>query len=209
MALGGFSLYSPAGPILLILALLSVASVVVIVAKVIELAGVTSGFEPRNSAIELWKTDRRDDAMQRLADGRAPADRVVLDAMRALSAGKPFEDLETHATRIGNIEVENMHRRIRFLEVIALVSPLLGLLGTVLGMIESFQQLQLAGSAANASVLAGGIWQALLTTAAGLIVAIPAVLAANLLSAKIDRASHLIEDAVARLLEARNLDVAD
>ncbi len=91
---------------------------------------------------------------------------------------------------------------LRTLEVLAVVSPLMGLLGTVLGMIESFQQLELAGGSANAAVLASGIWQALLTTAMGLIVAIPAAIAANLLSSRLDRAGHVMEDCVTRLFVA-------
>ena len=67
-------------------------------------------------------------------------------------------------------------------------------------MIQSFQQLEMAEGAANASVLAGGIWQALLTTAAGLLVAIPAAVAAGLLSARIDRAAQGIESAVGELM---------
>ena len=61
------------------------------------------------------------------------------------------------------------------LEIIAQVSPLIGLLGTVIGMIDSFNELELGGSLVDPSVLAGGIWTALLTTAMGLIVAIPAL----------------------------------
>ena len=62
------------------------------------------------------------------------------------------------------------------LEIIAQVSPLVGLLGTVIGMIDSFNELELGGSLVDPSVLAGGIWTALLTTAMGLIVAIPALI---------------------------------
>ncbi len=61
------------------------------------------------------------------------------------------------------------------LEIIAQVSPLIGLLGTVIGMIDSFNELELGGSLVDPSILAGGIWTALLTTAMGLIVAIPAL----------------------------------
>ncbi|WP_338092796.1 MotA/TolQ/ExbB proton channel family protein [Leisingera aquaemixtae] len=93
-----------------------------------------------------------------------------------------------------------MNSLIRLLELIAMVAPLLGLLGTVLGMIQSFQELELAQGAANASVLAGGIWQALLTTAAGLMVAIPAAVAAGLFAARIDAAAQAIESAAGRLL---------
>ena len=62
------------------------------------------------------------------------------------------------------------------LEIIAQVSPLIGLLGTVIGMIDSFNELELGGSLVDPSILAGGIWTALLTTAMGLIVAIPALI---------------------------------
>ena len=72
-------------------------------------------------------------------------------------------------------------RKIEFLlpslEIIAQVSPLLGLLGTVIGMISSFNQLEIGGSLVDPAVLAGGIWTALLTTAVGLIVAIPSLIA--------------------------------
>ena len=80
-----------------------------------------------------------------------------------------------------------------------MISPLLGLLGTVLGMIQSFQELEMAEGAANASVLAGGIWQALLTTAAGLLVAIPAAVGASLLSSRIENSAQMIESAVGEL----------
>ena len=92
-----------------------------------------------------------------------------------------------------------MTRHIRLLELIAMVSPLLGLLGTVLGMIQSFQELELAAGAANASLLAGGIWQALLTTAAGLVVAIPAAVGASLLAARAEAGAQQIEDVIARI----------
>ena len=120
--------------------------------------------------------------------------------MEGLARGTERATLEGELLRLGNAEMVRMARHIRTLEVVALVSPLLGLLGTVLGMIAAFRQLELAEGAANASLLAGGIWQALLTTAAGLVVAIPAATAANLLAARVDRAGHLIEDGVARLI---------
>ena len=71
------------------------------------------------------------------------------------------------------------------LDIIAQVSPLLGLLGTVIGMISSFNQLELGGSLVDPSVLAGGIWTALLTTAIGLIVAIPALISHHYFEKKI------------------------
>ena len=81
-----------------------------------------------------------------------------------------------------------------------MISPLLGLLGTVLGMIQAFRDLEMAEGAANAALLAGGIWQALLTTAAGLIVALPAAAGAALLSARAERAANEIEAIIGRLI---------
>jgi len=75
------------------------------------------------------------------------------------------------------VELNNLRNGMRLLELIAATAPLLGLLGTVIGMIKAFQQLESAGSQVDPSLLSGGIWQALLTTAAGLIVALPALTA--------------------------------
>lgn len=131
--------------------------------------------------------------------GRAPADRVVARAMALMNEGVTGPILDAELARRGNEEVTAMSRLIRFLELVAMVSPLLGLLGTVLGMIQSFQDLETAQGAANAAVLAGGIWEALMTTAAGLVVAIPAAIGAALLNARIELATQSIESAVGDL----------
>ena len=72
------------------------------------------------------------------------------------------------------------------LEIISQVSPLIGLLGTVVGMIDSFNELELGGSLVDPSILAGGIWTALLTTAMGLLVAIPALVSHYFFEKKIN-----------------------
>jgi biopolymer transport protein ExbB len=71
------------------------------------------------------------------------------------------------------LALARLERGFRLLDTIAQLAPLLGLFGTVLGMIEAFQSLQEAGSSVDPSLLAGGIWVALLTTAVGLAVAMP------------------------------------
>jgi biopolymer transport protein ExbB len=191
------------GPIVWILAAASLYSLALIIVKLLELAGVLAGAQARAEAMRAWAEGRLDEARGRLSP-RTPADRVLAHGMAELSARADEEVLERELERRGNEELERMRRHLRTLEVIAMVSPLMGLLGTVLGMIEAFQELELAGGSANAAVLAGGIWQALLTTAAGLIVAIPAAIAANLLSARVDRAGHAIEDAVSALFAAEH-----
>ncbi|MBY6067866.1 MotA/TolQ/ExbB proton channel family protein [Leisingera aquaemixtae] len=197
---GTWDMLGTGGPVIALLALMSLLSVTVIAVKLIQLWPVRSGQDAREQALTLWKDGDRKQAQDSIAGGRSPADRVMGYAMQALQEGLRGPLLQDELQRRGNEEVNRMNSFIRLLELIAMVSPLLGLLGTVLGMIQSFQELELAQGAANASVLAGGIWQALLTTAAGLLVAIPAAVAAGLFAARIDAAAQTIESAAGRLL---------
>tara|TARA_B100000989_G_scaffold124009_1_gene91687 strand:- start:351 stop:983 length:633 start_codon:yes stop_codon:yes gene_type:complete len=86
---------------------------------------------------------------------------------------------------IVNKEIDKLEKLLPSLDIIAQISPLLGLLGTVVGMISSFNQLELGGTTVDPSVLAGGIWTALLTTAVGLVVAIPALISHHFFEKKI------------------------
>ncbi|MGV6847143.1 MAG: MotA/TolQ/ExbB proton channel family protein [Marinibacterium sp.] len=197
---GLVQLLGAGGPVIVVLALVSIASLALIVLKTIELWPVTGGADLRAQALALWADGNLSDAVDSLDAGKSPADRVLAYAMQSMKDGFRGPRLESDLQRIGNEEVAGMNGWIRALELIAMVAPLLGLLGTVLGMIQSFQELEMAQGAANASVLAGGIWQALLTTAAGLLVAIPAAIAAGLFAARIDRAALNTESAVTELL---------
>ncbi|UWQ77272.1 MotA/TolQ/ExbB proton channel family protein [Leisingera sp. M658] len=197
---GTWEIFGTGGPVIALLALMSLLSITVIAVKLIQLWPARSGTEAREQALTLWKGGDRKQAQDSIAAGKSPADRVMAYAMQALQEGLRGPLLQDELQRRGNEEVSRMNSLIRLLELIAMVSPLLGLLGTVLGMIQSFQELELAQGAANASVLAGGIWQALLTTAAGLLVAIPAAVAAGLFAARIDTAAQAIESAAGRLL---------
>jgi len=188
---------SAGGPVVIVLAVLSVLSLTIIAYKLFQFNGVLSGQKRINAALTQVQARDNQTALNSLRR-RSPAERVLVYAVTATQNRMPQGLLAAELERRGNAEVELLNRFIRLLEVIALISPLLGLLGTVLGMIQSFQELELAEGAANASVLAGGIWQALLTTAVGLVVAIPAAVAASLLSATVERASHAVESAVGR-----------
>lgn len=119
-------------------------------------------------------------------------------------------------SRVAAGELFRQRKGLRALELVATIAPLVGLLGTVLGMVAAFQALEAAGSRADPSDLAGGIWEALLTTAAGMAVAIPASAALTWFESIADRAQGRIEDMVTRLLltpatggERRILEVAE
>ncbi len=190
------------GPIVIILGLLSVYSIALVVLKLIQFWGLLGGRRDREAALEAWERGDRSDARKLVTGGKNPINTVISAAMEGMAKRWDKSLLREEVERVANSEIETLGRHLRTLEVLAVVSPLMGLLGTVLGMIESFQSLELAGGSANAAVLAAGIWQALLTTAMGLIVAIPAAIAANMLGARLDRAGHAIEDSVTRLYVA-------
>ncbi len=191
-------LFKAGGPVVYVLAALSVISLLIIAVKLMQFVGVLGGRKRIDLALAQVQARDNRAALGTLKMG-SPTERVLAYAIGAVQNRMPQNVLEAEVERRGNAEVEILSRFIRVLEVIALISPLLGLLGTVLGMIQSFQELELAEGAANASILAGGIWQALLTTAIGLVVAIPAAIAASLFSATIERVAHRIETSVGRL----------
>lgn len=83
--------------------------------------------------------------------------------------------LEEHVSLRGAAELNRLNHHLHILEFIGRLAPLMGLLGTVLGMVAAFRQVAAAGGAVDPSLLAGGIWEALITTVAGLCVAIPAM----------------------------------
>ncbi|KHA50855.1 MotA/TolQ/ExbB proton channel family protein [Sulfitobacter geojensis] len=188
------------GVIIAVLALLSALSLTIIVVKIVQLMPARSGTGQREAAITHWAAGEKDQAQAAVISGKSPADRVMAYAMKSLASGFNGATLNAELLRRGNEEFAKMNSLIRVLELIAMISPLLGLLGTVMGMIQSFQALELAEGAANASILAGGIWQALLTTAVGLLVAIPAAVGATLLSARAESGAQMIENAVGRLM---------
>jgi biopolymer transport protein ExbB len=187
------------GPILLLLIALSVFSIALIGAKFLQMRPALGSARAREEALALWRAGNRDGALAAIAAGSGPPDRLLGEAMRGLLSGRPRVDIEAELQWRGNAEMGVLQRHLRLLDLIAMVSPLLGLLGTVTGMIQAFQDLSAAGGAANAAILAGGIWEALLTTAAGLVVAIPAAVAAGLMADRADRAAEVAEAAVGRL----------
>lgn len=187
------------GPIMFILIALSALSLTLILVKIVQLWPATGGVAQRNAALDHWATGDVAGAMT-MVPQKSPADRVLLSGMQSLTTGLSPALLEGDLARRGNDEVSTMSQSLRLLDLISMISPLLGLLGTVLGMVQSFQDLALAQGSANASVLAGGIWLALLTTAAGLVVAIPAAIGSSLLSGRVETAALRIESAAGRLI---------
>jgi biopolymer transport protein ExbB len=196
------------GPAMWAIAALSVASLTLILWKVMRLAamGAWSGSGPTARALILWRQGETAAALA-LLDHR-PSVRAILTrtAMRAaLEPGLDREGAEAETSRVARGLLAQAGWGLRGLELAATTGPLLGLLGTVTGMIESFQALQAAGARADTATLAGGIWEALLTTAAGMAVAIPAQIALVWFESIVDRLRHDMEDAATQVLHAPHL----
>ncbi len=113
-----------------------------------------------------------------------PLSRIYIAALRA--QGKPRDHIKDVVEEVGRREAAPLERYLGLLGTIANITPLLGLLGTVYGMIEAFRVISVVGVGTPAT-LGGGISQALITTAAGLSVAIPTILLHRYLSGKMDR----------------------
>ncbi|MDE7145592.1 MAG: MotA/TolQ/ExbB proton channel family protein [Duncaniella sp.] len=115
--------------------------------------------------------------------------------------GRPMQDVLVTIENTGNIEVSNLEKGLPWLATTAAGAPMIGFLGTVIGMVTAFYNLASAGSSANIAVLADGIYAALVTTVAGLIVGIIALFAYNYLVARINK--------VMNKLEARTMEFMD
>ena len=115
----------------------------------------------------------------------SPMGRVLSQAMEIRD--KDRETMEIVIAHAKDEEVRDLSRYIQSLATIGNIAPLLGLLGTVIGMIKAFMVIQEMGGKVNAAVLAGGIWEAMMTTALGLIVALLAMVAHSYLVSQIDR----------------------
>ncbi len=124
-------------------------------------------------------------AAQAAAGSRSPMGRVLGQAIDVM--GQDRETLETVLVHAIEEEVRAFSRYLQALATIANIAPLLGLLGTVIGMIKAFMVIQQMGGKVNAAVLAGGIWEAMLTTALGLAVALPTMVAHSYLLGQVDR----------------------
>ena len=185
---GALDFLARGGPALWAIAALSVAALALVLWKLWRLVGMGAW---RRGAAEAIAAGRPAPA----ADPRAR----VAAAARAARA-LPREDAREAVAQVARRELQGMRSGLRALEVIATTAPLLGLLGTVLGMIGAFRALQAAGTGADPSVLAGGIWEALLTTAAGMAVAIPATVALNWFESVAEAAQADMEDLAARIL---------
>ncbi len=192
----GLEFFEKGGIVMYILAGLSVYAIGVILFKIFQFtaAGVFSrGFiEPAVTAIRSGDINK---AKEILAKAKGPIARIMQVSLDCVSNREMLQaSREAEISRVGSTDIRYLESHMRGLEMVANVAPLLGLLGTVMGMVTAFSRLEAAGTRVDPSLLAGGIWEALLTTVGGLIVAIPAVMAYYILDGIIERVRGTMKD---------------
>ncbi len=190
------------GVVVDIIAVLSVFALALLVLKALQFMRFRVA-RPRRArhAVGMWRRGRHAEAIDMLANPKGATEEAVALAFKLKSTGHcSRQDIEEEVTRVATERLHDLQWGFRALDAIAQIGPLLGLFGTVLGMISAFQRLQEAGNAVDPSILAGGIWVALLTTAAGLAVAMPVSILLTFFETRLENERVALETLTSQVL---------
>jgi biopolymer transport protein ExbB len=195
-------LYEKGGLVMYGLTALSIYAVGVVIFKIIQFARENvfdrSFIEP---ALREIKQGDRNQAFKTLSETKGPVAHIMRVTFECVANREMSQkSKEAEIMRVGSGNIRYLESHLRGLEMIATVAPLMGLLGTVIGMISSFSKLSISGSRVDPTMLAGGIWEALLTTAGGLAVAIPALAAHYILDGIIEKVRATMKDVSVQIL---------
>lgn len=170
-------------------------------------------------AIIITKASRVDDSfMKRIKDyihegeiesalnlcrsEQSPMGRLIAKGISRI--GRPMNDVLVAIENTGNIEVAALSKRLPWLATTAAGAPMLGFLGTVIGMVQAFFAIANSGNAASIGDFAGGIYKALVTTVAGLIVGVIALFAYNILVARVSKVMNIMETRTMEFMDLLN-----
>lgn len=190
-------IFDKGGAVVWILLMYSMVAMVIVIERLINFYLMET---PENGFDEILKDSIQNNSLKtELAVINGPEARL-LQAIYAAKL-KNIHDLKSVATRYGSNELRSMERGFRTLSILGHTAPLLGLLGTIIGMIKAFMVIEISGGQVNAQALAGGIWEAMLTTGVGLAVAIPILFLLHFLEGIADKKSSSMKFYSMMLLE--------
>ncbi|HET7273887.1 MAG TPA: MotA/TolQ/ExbB proton channel family protein [Longimicrobiaceae bacterium] len=193
------SLWEGGGWMMYFLAVAAIVGAIVIVWKLIDLTSKGARTKRVLRDVDgLVAEGRIAEATETAQASNTPAGRILAEGLRRHNEGT--ERVIKAIENAGLIEMAKLERGLVILATVSTVAPLLGFLGTVIGMIEAFQAIELAGEV-EATLVARGIKIALITTAAGLIIAIPVSIAHNYFVSKIDRLVIDMEESAQRTID--------
>ena len=143
-----------------------------------------------------------DQALKLCQDTNTPYSRMIEKGVTRI--GRPMNDVLVAIENVGNMEVAKLEKGFNWLATTAAGAPMIGFLGTVIGMVQAFFQLASAGNNSNVTILASGIYQALVTTVAGLIVGIIALFAYNFLTSRVNKVMNKLEGKTMEFMDLLN-----
>ena len=188
----------------IILVVMSVIALALYLFKLLQFRRYSGGgLAKLDTAVDLWCQGKVQEAQQIAGSSKSLVAPVLGSGMQWLSAADSDSRrnfIETELSRMAQQHLSKMSSMLGVLEQVSYLAPLLGLLGTVLGIIDVFHGLAEQGASADAGSLAGGIWEALLTTAVGLCVAIPFALLHAGFQSRVENVRSRLQDQLTRIL---------
>lgn len=191
------------GFIMIPLAILSIISIYIFVERCIAINHAAKEDSSFMQRIRDYIHDGEIESARNLCQRtNTPYSRLILKGISRI--GRPMNDVLVAIENTGNIEIANLEKGLPWLATTAAGGPMIGFLGTVVGMVQAFYNLASAGTSANIAVLADGIYAALVTTVAGLIVGIIALFAYNFLVARINKVMNSLESKTMEFMDLLN-----
>lgn len=191
------------GFIMIPLAILSIISIYIFVERCIAISRARKEDSSFMQRIRDYIYDGEIESARNLCQRTdTPYSRLILKGISRI--GRPMNDVLVAIENTGNIEIANLEKGLPWLATTAAGGPMIGFLGTVIGMVNAFYNLASAGTSANIAVLADGIYEALVTTVAGLIVGIIALFAYNYLVARINKVMNNLEAKTMEFMDLLN-----
>ncbi len=191
------------GWIMIPILLLSVLAVYIFVERYYAIRKASIEDQSFMNRVREFIHDGKIEAAVRLAQStNTPVSRMIEVGISRI--GRPMSDVNAAIENVGRLEIYKLERGLATLAAAAGAAPMLGFLGTVLGMIRAFFDMSLAGSTIDIGILSNGIYTAMVTTAAGLLVGIPAFFFYNILVSKIETVVFVLETRSSEFMDLLN-----
>ena len=195
-----FDIAARGGWIMLLIVILSVIALAIFIERVVTLRKIRVNARTFVLQIQnLLMRGRLEEAIKTCKQTPGPI--AALTKVTLEKYNRPYEEIKEALESAGRAEIFELEKYLGTLGTVAAVAPLLGFLGTVTGMIKAFMKIESLGGNVGPSVLAGGIWEALVTTAAGLIVGILAIIFYNYVQGRVARYVQEMDESSYNLLE--------
>lgn len=191
------------GPLMIVLAILSVVCIYIFVERAIVVNRAVKNDDTFMKRIKDYVHEGEiESAMNLCKKNNSPYAKLVAKGLSRI--GRPMNDVLVAIENTGNIEIAGLGKGLPWLATTAAGAPMLGFLGTVIGMVQAFFDIASQGNAASIATFSAGIYTALVTTVAGLIVGVIALFAYNYLVARINSVMNLLEAKTMEFMDLLN-----